>query len=72
MRKYCFVLGLILIVAVVSTQALAFDGDCKGFMLNLRASFGQRALKLSTPTDSDTEDGTGVSTDFKIGAGLSP
>ena len=72
MRKYCFVLGLILIVAFVSTQALAFDGDRKGFMLNLGAGFGQGALKFSSPTDSETEDGTGVSTDFKIGAGLSP
>lgn len=72
MRKYCFVLGLILIVAFVSTQALAFDGDRKGFMLNLGAGFGQGKVSYSDANGSQSLDGTGFSTDFKIGAGLSP
>ena len=72
MKKLHVVIGLVLLGAMFASQAHAFDGDRKGFVLNLGAGFGQGKLKLANSTDSLTDDGTGFSTDFKIGGGLSP
>jgi len=71
MKKYGYLLSLFLLIAMFASQAQAFDGDRKGFILNLGAGMGQGKLKLSGSNDSLTEDGTGISSDFKIGAGLS-
>lgn len=72
MKKLGILLCLVFLTIMFTSPAQAFDKDRKGFMLNLGAGFGQGKLKLSTPIGDDSEDGTGVSTDFKIGAGLSP
>lgn len=68
------VLFLVLIAALLTSTAdfaHAFDGNRKGFVLNLGAGLGQGKLKLSDGSDSLSDDGTGFSTVFKIGAGLS-
>ena len=70
MKKHGFLLCSILLIAMFATQAQAFDGERKGFMLNLGAGVGQGKLKISDSNNSLTEDGTGFSADFKIGAGL--
>jgi opacity protein-like surface antigen len=71
MKKFGILLSLIVLVAMFASQAQAFDGDRKGFVLNLGAGAGQGKLKLSNSSDSISDDGIGFSTDFKIGAGLS-
>ncbi len=68
MRTKLFLLTLVLILAFTATQTQAFDGDRKGFMLNLGAGMGQGKLSV----DSDSVDEMGFSSVFKIGAGLSP
>lgn len=45
----------------------AFDGERKGFMLNLGAGFGQGKVSW----DGGSVDGVGFGTDFKIGGGPS-
>lgn len=72
MKKILFLLVLTVFVTSIADQAEAFDGDRKGFVLNLGGGFGQGKLKVSGNGASMSEDGTGVSTVFKIGAGLSP
>jgi opacity protein-like surface antigen len=72
MKKYGFLLCSILLIAMFASQAQAFDGDRKGFTLNLGAGVGQGHLKFSNSTNSWTQDETGFATDFKIGVGLSP
>ena len=72
MKKFTFLVCLIALTAMFVGQAHAFDGERKGFMLNLGAGMGQGKLEISDSRNSDSLDGTGFSTDFKIGAGLSP
>lgn len=57
--------ALLMIVAPLTSSA--FDGDRKGFMLNLGAGFGQGKVSW----DGGSADNTGFGTDFKIGGGPS-
>jgi len=67
MKIKALLITLALLLLVAPLTASAFDGDRKGFMLNLGLGFGQGKLSGS----SDSVDGTGFGTDFKIGAGTS-
>lgn len=67
MKTKTLLITLALLLLVAPLTASAFDGDRKGFMLNLGAGFGQGKLSGS----SDSVDGTGFGTDFKIGGGTS-
>ncbi len=67
MKTKALLLTLALLLFVAPLTASAFDGDRKGFMLNLGAGFGQGKLS----GHGDSVDGTGFGTDFKIGAGTS-
>ena len=56
-----------LLMFVAPMTASAFDGERKGFMLNLGGGFGQGKVSW----DGGSVDGTGFGTDFKIGGGPS-
>ena len=67
MRTKSILLILIVLMVAAPLTSSAFDGDRKGFMLNLGAGFGQGKLSWH----SESVDGTGFATDFKIGGGPS-
>ncbi len=67
MKIKALLLTLALLLLVAPLTASAFDGERKGFMLNLGLGFGQGKASDS----SYTADGTGFATDFKIGGGPS-
>lgn len=70
-KKFVILLLLTVFLASFAPEARAFDGDRKGFVLNLGAGAGQGKLKVSGDGGSLSEDGTGFSTVFKIGGGVS-
>jgi len=72
MKKASLLTVLVILIICAATQVQAFDGDRKGFMLNLGAGFGQGKVTVSDSGVSASLDATGFCTDFKIGAGLSP
>jgi len=72
MKKSILIFLLLVLAVLAATAVQAFDGDRKGFMLNLGAGFGQGQYKIPDGTNSVSFDGTGFSTDFKIGAGINP
>lgn len=67
MRTRIFLLFLAFLMLAAPLTSSAFDGDRKGFMLNLGAGFGQGKLSWN----GMSVDGTGFATDFKIGGGPS-
>lgn len=70
MRRSGFIFILVLVAMLASLQAQAFDGQRKGFMLNLGAGYGQGEFKAKGGGESVSWDGTGLMTDFKIGGGI--
>jgi len=71
MKHRILFITAIIFLTIGAMQASAFDGQRKGFMLNLGIGFGQGALKASAMGTSVTADAMGFATDFKIGAGTS-
>jgi len=71
MKTKILLLSALLFLLMVPLQASAFDGERKGFMLNLGLGFGQGKLDVGTGGLSAGVDATGFGTDFKIGGGAS-
>ncbi len=69
MTRNGIVLLLVLVTTLAAVQAQAFDGERKGFMLNLGGGMGKGEITLSNATASISADGTGFISDFKIGGG---
>lgn len=67
-------LALFLALALIATafQAQAFDGDRKGFMLNLGVGAGSAKMTGSAGDFDASLDETGFGGDFKIGGGINP
>ena len=63
MRKMSLGILLIIVVMFAAVQAQAFNGDRKGFLLNLGVGYGQIGGDWE-----ETE--SGITSDFKIGAGI--
>lgn len=70
MKKILISLTLILLLVSFAAQVQAFDGDRKGFMLNLGAGFGQAEWEITGGGASLSVDETGFGGDFKLGAGI--
>ena len=67
MRTKAFLITITLMILLGSMTASAFDGDRKGFMLNLGAGFGQGKISW----DGGSSSGMGFGSDLKIGGGTS-
>ena len=72
MRKMSLGVFLVVVILFAAVQVQAFDGDRKGFMLNLGVGYGQAKFTGTMGSVSAGLESNGFGGDFKLGAGINP